>query len=853
MLSRLNRHSWVIPAVAAVVVAFLPNMGLSVYWSTQLILIAIYALIVSGLNLSFGYAGELALGQVAFFAAGAYVAAILRVRADNPELLIAIALAMVLAGVMGLVVALPALRLGGWPLALTSFFVVLLIPDVLLVLEGLTNGRRGIIGVFGLEFLGTKVDRDHFYILTIALTALWLFALRNLVTSRYGMALQLLKQSPQLASSLAVNVPMLRFSAYGIGALPAGLAGVLFAYNIGVVDPTSFSLQIVVSLFAASIVGGARSIWGAPVGAFILVAGPMQAQSFASYSTIVYGVFLIAVGVFIPGGLAGVGSRLWTRVAGRAALEMSLREMPASATSIVFPGKELAVRDVHKEFGGLKALDGAELTAGAGKVTALIGPNGAGKTTLLNAIGGFINVRQGSIRLGDDDLTGRSTAAIARQGVARTFQTPRIPHGFTVLDVVVSGRLRVGRLGIIPALLRLPSFRRQRRADIQAALEVLRFAGLEHLAAADAQSLPLGTRRLLEVARALAGAPGVVLLDEPAAGLDEAGLEGLQKLISRARDAGATIVLVEHNVPFVMGVADSVWVMNLGKPLVNGTPEEIRNNSAVLDVYLGRGGEPLETAAKGIAADKPLEPAELAPSTLEAEPLLVAEGVSVGYGDLTVVRNVSVEVSAGRTTALFGRNGAGKTTLLAGLSGLLPAGTGTIYFDGREVTSLKPWVRAAQGIALVQEGKRVFRGLTVQENLVLALPRGLTRAARAERIDQVYDRFPILRQKRNHRAGSLSGGQQQMLALGSAMAAGPRVLLIDEPSSGLAPVVVQELLRAVSRFKEEGVAVLLVEQLVEEVLNGHADQVVVLEGGKLVHSSDAMSTSVDDISAAYVG
>ncbi|WP_173160136.1 ABC transporter permease subunit [Phytohabitans suffuscus] len=424
MLSRLNRSSWVIPAVVAVVVAVLPNMGLSVYWSTQLILIAIYSLIVSGLNLSFGYAGQLALGQVAFFAAGAYVAAILRVRADNPELLIAVALAMLLAGVMGLVVALPAIRLGGWPLALSSFFVVLLIPDVLLVFEGLTNGRRGIIGVFGLEFLGIEIDRDRFYVLTMALTALWLFALRNLIKSRYGMALQLLKQSPQLASSLAVNVPMLRFSAYGIGALPAGLAGVLFAYNIGIVDPTSFSLHIVMSLFAASIVGGARSIWGAPVGAFLLVAGPMQAQSFASYSTIAYGVFLIAVGVFIPGGLAGIGSRVWAKVAGRSALERSLREVPVSETSIVFPGKELIARDVHKRFGGLKALEGAELTAGAGKVTALIGPNGAGKTTLLNAISGFIDVRQGSIRLGDDDLIGRSAADIARQGVARTFQTP---------------------------------------------------------------------------------------------------------------------------------------------------------------------------------------------------------------------------------------------------------------------------------------------------------------------------------------------------------------------------------------------------------------------------------------------
>jgi branched-chain amino acid transport system permease protein len=852
MLHRLTTHGWLLIALAATLLAALPAFGLSAFWINQLIVIAVYTLIVSGMNLTLGYAGELSLGQVAFFAAGSYVTAILAVNGIR-ELLVALVASMVVAGLLGLIVSLPAFRLGGWPLALSSFFLVLLIPDILQILEPVTNGRSGIVGVFNPTLLGIPLGRNGYFAAVILITVLWLGALRNVVRSRYGMSLQILKQSPQLASSLAVSVPRSRFSAYVIGALPAGIAGCLFAYSLGVVNPGSFSLGLVLSLFAASVVGGSRSIWGAPLGAAILVLGPMQTQSLEGFSTVAFGVFLILVGVLMPGGLAGLISRGWHKFTaakgpgpngGPDAARPPAGKVPG--IELRFPGRKLIVEDVKKQFGGLKALDGAGMVAPAGKVTALIGPNGAGKTTLLNTISGFITMDEGRVQLGDTDLTGMTADAVTKHGVARTFQTPRIPAGFTVLEVVMSGLLRVGRLHTLEAVLRLPSFRRQREQDARIALEVLRFAGLEHMAQTQADALPLGTRRLLEVVRALAGAPGVVLLDEPAAGLDEEALEGLRALIEKAREAGATVVLVEHNVPFVMSVADEVAVLNMGRPLVQGTPDEVRKHPDVIDVYLGRsaGGE---RGPKEIIAATPE-----AESSPPMEPVFGAEGIAVGYGDLTVVRDVSLSLTSGRTTALFGRNGAGKSTLLTGLAGLLPLGAGKVLLGDKDITATKPWNRAAMGLGLVPEGKRVFRGLTVQENLTISVPKGLTREEHTDRIEAIYTRFPVLRDRRNDRAGSLSGGQQQMLALGSAMVMHPRALLIDEPSSGLAPVVVDDLLDAITHLKSQGMAILLVEQLVEEVMDGHADDVVVLDGGRVVLARNAATVSVDEIASKVV-
>ncbi|GGM75287.1 ATP-binding cassette domain-containing protein [Dactylosporangium sucinum] len=590
-----------------VLVAALPSLGLGFYWQRQVMLIAVYTLLCSGLNLSFGYAGELALGQVAVFASGAYVAAIL-FNHGHTDILLALLVATALAGVAGLISGIPGLRLSHWSLALVSFFFVLLIPSLVSILDEYTGGSAGLPGVLGPTLFGRPLFGRDFYYVAIAATLLWMLVLRNMVVSRFGAFLRVMAESPTLAESLGGSVRLLQIQAYVIGALPAGIAGVLFTYMTGFISPTTFTLSLLIAVLAATVLGGADSVWGAPVGAAILVLGPLQAASFQKYSSAVYGIFLVFVGVVFSMGLAGLA-----RIVRRRLLLRRLARAGAAGGSgaagelgeLSIPGERLEVAGVAKAFAGLKALNGVDLTVEPGTITAIIGANGAGKTTLLNLISGVLRADAGTVTLAGRPITGLRAHQVSRLGVGRTFQTPLIPPRMTVLEVVESGRLRSGAVGLLPAILRLPRYYRVRREDRAAALVALSFAGLEHLAHQPAGSLPLGTRRLLEVVRAVAGRPHVLLLDEPAAGLDDEGLRELEMLMRRTREAGGTVVLVEHNVPFVMSVADRVHAMELGRVIASGPPDVVRRDQRVIDSYLGRRGRTEPGAAP--RADVPSE------------------------------------------------------------------------------------------------------------------------------------------------------------------------------------------------------------------------------------------------------
>ncbi|OLF06680.1 hypothetical protein BLA60_30940 [Actinophytocola xinjiangensis] len=567
------------------VVALLPQFGLADYWQRQIILVAIYTLICSGLNLSFGYAGELALGQVAVFASGAYVSAILY-NHGHTDILLAFGAAVAVAAVAGLVSGLPGLRLSKWSLALVSFFFVLLIPGLVTIFESETGGSMGLSGIMSPTLFGQELDATGLYLTAIAATLVWMLVFRNLIVSRFGRFLRVLAAGPTLARSLGGSVYQLRIQAYVIGALPAGLAGVLYTYLTGFVSPEAFTLEVLIAVLAATVVGGANSVWGAPVGAAILVLGPLQAHSFELYSTAIYGVFLLVVGAVFSGGLAGIARRVTRRL--RATGPPA---PPGDQPALTIPGERLVVSGVRKRFAGLTALSGVDMTIEPGTVTAVIGPNGAGKTTLLNIVSGLLPADEGHVELAGRPLTGLPAHQVSRLGVGRTFQTPIVPDHMPVLEVVECGRLRHRGIGFPQAVLRLPGFYRIRREDRAAALAALSFAGLEHLASDDASALPLGTRRLLEVVRSVAGRPNVLLLDEPAAGLDDDGLRELGQLIRATRDAGGTVVLVEHNVPFVMDVADHVFVMELGTVIAGGPPEVVRTDQRVIDTYLGRRGQ----------------------------------------------------------------------------------------------------------------------------------------------------------------------------------------------------------------------------------------------------------------------
>jgi branched-chain amino acid transport system permease protein len=579
-----------LPLVLAVLLVAAPWLGISAGTRRLLMLSCILALVASGLNLSFGYAGELALGQAAMYATGAYLSGYLAMNLVN-DLAVLIVLSAVAALVVGLISGVPGLRLGGWSLAMTSFFLVLLVPQFIDLLEHYTGGAVGMVGIPDPHLFGRELSTVGLYVVVAVVTVGWFALVRNLITSRHGIAFQVLRASPVLASSLGISVYRLKLTAYAVGAIPAGIAGALFAFVDQYLAPHTFGFTMAVTVLAASILGGSMSVYGPLVGAAVMQYGPLRSTDFEQYSQIVYGIFLIIAGTLVANGLAGLARAAIARIGAR----WEAATAPSGSGAGQLPpltGARLEVVDVRKRFGGLHALRGVSLTAEPGRITALIGPNGSGKTTLLNMICGYYRTDAGTIRIGgpDDgggDITGLPTHRVARAGVARTFQTPLFPRHISVGEAVAAAAYAPRYVGMLASILRLPAYRRAAAADRADVTEVLRLVGVEHLSDAEAASLPLGTRRLLEVARALMSRPKVLLLDEVASGLDEDEIERLAALIRAIRDAGPAVILVEHNFRLVLELADTIFVLAQGELVAAGTPREIENHPRVLAEYLG--------------------------------------------------------------------------------------------------------------------------------------------------------------------------------------------------------------------------------------------------------------------------
>ena len=599
ILGRLPQGRRPVFLVAVALAAGLPWLGADSFWIRQIILIVLLGLVVSGLNLTFGYAGELALGQAAVYAAAAFGAGYVAKNHLN-DVLVLLVLSAAFAVLVGLLTGAPGLRLGGWMLAIGSFFLVLLIPDLVAIVGEPLGGHEGLSGIPLPLLLGQELTPNGFYVLTVLVAAVWFALFRNLVESPRGAEFRVLGSGEALSSSLGISTYRLKLKTYAIGAIPAGLAGCLFAYLDGYVAASSFGLHATLMILAAGVLGGLHTVYGALLGAALMLLGPMSSSAFDDYSFVVFGLFLLLGGVFLPKGITPLLGRLAHRI-GPGLRPPAQGTVPAGSRDVQFApvtGGRLSVDGVTKSFGGVHALSDASLEADPGRVTALIGPNGSGKTTLLNVVSGYYPADDGRVELDGRRLDGLAAHLRARAGVGRTFQTPTIPDGLTVREVVRTGAIEA-EVGLLATVLRLPSYwRREREArrDVDLILSALGIAGRQHKVAA---ALPLGTRRLVELGRALALRPAVLLLDEVASGLDRDEVAELGQVIRRLRQAGATVVLVEHNFDLIQSVADHVVVLAEGRVLAAGTAADIATDEQVRRTYLGAG--PVERTARSAA------------------------------------------------------------------------------------------------------------------------------------------------------------------------------------------------------------------------------------------------------------
>jgi ABC-type branched-subunit amino acid transport system ATPase component/ABC-type branched-subunit amino acid transport system permease subunit len=790
---------------------------------------ALTVMVGVGLNVLIGLTGQVWFGHVGFYALGAYATAILTTKLGW-NFWWTVPAAAVLTAIIGTLLGLVALRVRGPYLAMVTIAFGFVVEYSVVEWERLTGGQNGLMNIPYPAAGAFSLGERGIALVALALMALTLLFYKRLAQSAWGLAMRAVRDSEVAAASMAVNPLAVRTVAFTISAVLAGIAGSFFASATTFVAPSSFPFFQSILFVLVVIVGGVERTYGPVIGAVIVVAIPELLSGLAEYRVLLSGVLMLAVLLFAPGGLA---SAFTARFGARRQADSPAA--PVSAQLLVSTGaprRTLAVEHLGIAFGGVRAVTDLSARMQSGKVTSIIGPNGAGKTTVLNMICGFYRPQTGSVRLGDEELAGKPTHAIARAGIARTFQTPQLFDRMSVLDNLLVASQR-GRLGSPLSGAASAST----GAQAQTARALLDYVGYRGTVSRLAGDLPHIDKRLLEIARALALRPGILMLDEPAAGLNAADKALLAKLLRRIADAGIGVVLIEHDMSLVMGISDHVAVLDAGKSLAQGRPDTVRNDPAVVAAYLG--GAQFETHPR--SADWRPDPTEQ----------LAVRALSAGYGAVPVLDGVELALRPGELVAVLGANGAGKSTLMRALSGLLRPVSGTLLFAGTDIATFAPHRIAARGLVLVPEGRQVFPELSVVDNVRLG---AYTRRDVSEaEVATMVRRFPSLERRRDTRAGLLSGGEQQMLAIARGLIARPRVLLLDEPSLGLAPALIGELYRVLAELRDQGMTILLVDQMAALAL-AVADRGYVMESGRIVHAGGAGELRHDPVlERAYLG
>jgi ABC-type branched-subunit amino acid transport system ATPase component/ABC-type branched-subunit amino acid transport system permease subunit len=568
----------------------------------------VYAIVVAGLDLVVGYNGDVSVGHAGLFAVGAYTAAILMTKA-GVSFWLALPAAVALTALVGVGLGIPALRLQGPYLAVTTIAFGLIIQTFINESVWLTEGSQGIQNIPALRLPGgLDFEGNHLFYLAYPVMVLALLAAHRVVRSYWGRAFLALKANAIAAECSGVDRYRYKVSAFVLSAAFAGLGGALFVHIDKYVGPTTFSLQLSILFLIALIFGGLRSIAGNVIGALLVVVLPDVFNRFADYQLLVFGLLLLGILYLLPGGLVSLW-RMGAAAVRRRAEQRApgiLRAVPGEPTgmpAIVRPlpagvGPLLETEDLTIAFGGLVAVNALRLTVRSGEVRALIGPNGSGKSTTVNLLSGVYRPTSGHVRFAGRVLDRAKPNEVSQTGIARTFQNPALFGEMTILENVLVGLHHTFRSGLAGIVLRTPRARHEEWTAVSRARALLALVGLDKIADHRADSIAYGQQRRLEIARALAQDPRLILLDEPAAGLTAGEIDELQRLVSLMRDAGVAVLLIEHHMDFVMAVSDRVTVLDFGQQIAEGTPAEVQRDERVIRAYLGT-EEPLDAAQGG--------------------------------------------------------------------------------------------------------------------------------------------------------------------------------------------------------------------------------------------------------------
>ncbi len=823
--------SWQRAAAAAIVIAavcFLIARGNS-YQTFIIVLVGLTAIVGIGLNVLLGLNGQISLGHVAFYAIGAYAVGILTTTYEW-SFWLALAVSGAVSGSAGALLAIPALRVRGPYLAMVTIAFGFVVEQSAAEWQGLTGGWNGLSGIPGPSLFGADIGEKGIAYLTVALTVLATFAFARLSDSAWGNAMRAVRDSESASTSIGLDPTLIRTTAFAISAVAAGIAGGIYASISNFISPESFPFFQSILFLLVVMLGGADRVLGPLIGACVVVLLPELLATLGQYRLLFVGLLMLAVLRLAPAGLVGVIAGLLPK-AHRAATPRQRRDIEgflATGTT----GRRLAVRKLTVSFGGVRAVRDLSFDAEPGAITSVIGPNGAGKSTALNAICGFYRPDDGTVKLGERTISELGAYQIPRAGIARTYQTSQLFPTMSVLDNILIA-LRRGRLGLRALVAAMHDTEAAEMAE-----SLLAFVGYKGGVDTPAGALSHVDKRLVEIARAIAIRPAVLALDEPAAGLDAEDKAAISELLRKLAAIGMTVILVEHDMDLVMGVSRHVVVLDAGTKIAEGPPLQVAAEPAVLEAYLGAGEQ----------VDRRREHALPAPES----PLLTVHALSAGYGAATIVRDAALDIAKGEFVAVLGANGAGKTTLMRALSGLIRPIGGEVRFLGARIDQLAGDAIARQGLILVPEGRQVFPELSVIDNLRLGAY-ARTSADEERMIQALLDRFAALKARQHQRAGLLSGGEQQMLAIARGLMARPEVLMLDEPSLGLAPRLLETLYDLLAELREEGTTILLVDQMAALALSV-ADRAYVLQSGTIRHSGTAHEVGRDPaLLRAYLG